>query len=378
MERGQEWYSLAGAKTGRVKLTLQWKPIALTGIGGGTGGYVTPIGVMRFHFKNARDLRNLETIGRSDPYVRVLLSGIEKGRTVTFQSNLNPDWDEVIYVPVHSAREKLVLEVMDQETINSDRSLGLVEVPAADYVAQAENGEYLVHDSKTPQSGILRMHGKGFPKGTLNYTVAFYPCLNVADPEDEAEAAKKEEEAGRKTSAETGRITVDGGSSAGEKNGVAAANEKIEKSETNSSLAKTLAEGEVEQEEISEEKQLPKIRLSPEELVRFESGLIIFKLLDAELTRSNVHVDVLMDDMAFPSYSSSLVRSRKTVIDEIGDCFVRELDFSRITLRLREKGENKGDEKKDNDHTVARLSGNTLDTVKQCLVSTQPTFANSR
>lgn len=74
--------------------------------------------------------------------------------------------------------------------------------------------------------------------------------------------------------------------------------------------------------------------------------------------------------MAFPSYSSSTVRSRKTTLDEIGDCFVRELDFSKITLRLREKGESKGDEKKD--HTIAKLTGNTLDTLKQCLVSLLP------
>jgi Ca2+-dependent lipid-binding protein len=73
--------------------------------------------------------------------------------------------------------------------------------------------------------------------------------------------------------------------------------------------------------------------------------------------------------MAFPSYSSSTVRSRKTILDEIGDCFVRELDFSKITLRLREKGD-KSDEKKD--HTIGKLTGNTLDTLKQCLVSPSP------
>ena len=75
--------------------------------------------------------------------------------------------------------------------------------------------------------------------------------------------------------------------------------------------------------------------------------------------------------MAFPSYTSSKIRSRKTVIDEIGDCFVRELDFSKLTLRIREKGESKGDEDKDKDYTLARLTGNTLDTLKQCLVSVQ-------
>ncbi len=360
MEKGQEWYNLAGAKTGRVKLTLQWKPVALTGVGAGTGGYVTPIGVMRFHFQNARDLRNLETLGKSDPYVRVLLSGIEKGRTVTFQNNLNPDFDEVIYVPVHSTREKLALEVMDQETINSDRSLGLVEVLTSDYITQAENGEFLVHDAKTPHAGALRMHGKGSPRGILNYTAAFYPCLNIADPEEAEEEA-------RKSSADVSRPSTDGKDTPESDDAVAAANHKLENGKIDTTLAHTLAEGEKEQSETTEEKKLPKIRLSPEELIKYESGLIIFKLMDVELTRTNVHVEVVIDDMAFPSYSSSRIKSRKTVIDEIGDCFVRELDFSKITLRIREKGESKGDEKKD--HTIAKLTGNTLDTLKQCLVS---------
>jgi Ca2+-dependent lipid-binding protein len=295
MEKGQEWYNLAGAKTGRAKLTLQWKPIALSGVGASTGGYVTPIGVMRFHFRNARDLRNLETLGKSDPYVRVLLSGIEKGRTVTFQNDLNPDWDEVIYVPVHSTREKLTLEVMDQETINSDRSLGLIEVAASEYISQAENGEYLVHDSKTVHAGELRMHGKGSPKGTLNYTAAFYPCLNIADPEEEEQEKDEtgeESEATRKVSTERGRISLDNIKSTNGEDPIAAANAaKIDNSKIDQSLAKALAEGEKEQQETTEEKKLPKIRLTPAELVKYESGLLIFKLLDVDLPRTNVHVE---------------------------------------------------------------------------------------
>ena len=360
MDKGQEWYNLAGAKTGRTKMTLQWKPVALTGIGAGTGGYVTPIGVMRFHFKNARDLRNLETLGKSDPYARVLLSGVEKGRTVTFQSNLDPDWDEIIYVPVHSTREKLVLEVMDQETINADRTLGMVEVLASDYIQQDEAGEYLAHDAKTPHAGALRMHGKGSPRGTLNYTVAFYPCLNVADPEEEEEAAKEKS---------PGSSPVSPSSPVGDHH-VSPVNGVSGHNRVDSAVVRQLAEGEKEQEETNEQKTPPKVRLTPEELVKHESGLIIFKLLDCELARSNVHVEVVIDDMAFPSYSSSTVQSRKTTLNEIGDCFVRELDFSKITLRLREKGEKQGDEKKD--HTLSRLTGNTLDTLKQCLVSLPP------
>ncbi|CAG8954387.1 hypothetical protein HYFRA_00006014 [Hymenoscyphus fraxineus] len=370
MEKGQEWYNLSGAKTGRAKLTMQWKPVALSGVGSGTGGYVTPVGIMRIHINNARDLRNLETIGKSDPYVRVLLSGIEKGRTVTFQNNLNPDFDEVIYVPIHNSREKLVLEVMDQESLGSDRSLGLVEVLAADYVEQADNGEYLVHDSKLPHSDILRMHGKGSPKGTLNYTVSFYPLLNIADPEDEEEARASSEQAiSERNPSDRGRISVD----AGLKNGdgsipptptTLATNGSIGP-RADSSLSKALTDGEKEQEETSEVKKLPKIRLSPEELIKYESGLIIFKILDVELSEKDVKVEVVMDDMAFASYSSSTIRSKNATLDDIGDCFVRELDFSKITLRIRDKDSSKGENKKE--HTIAHLQGNTLDTLKQCL-----------
>jgi Ca2+-dependent lipid-binding protein len=226
----------------------------------------------------------------------------------------------------------------------------LIEVAASEYVRQAGNGEYLVQDSKTLHAGALRMHGKGSPRGTLNYTAAFYPCLNIADPEDEEEAKRKSTEAGRSSL----DVTDDA---------VAKENSKLTNGKISTDLAKTLAEGEKEQTETTEEKKLPKIRLTPEELIKYESGLLIFKLLDAELPRSNLRVEVVVDDMAFPSFTSSTVRSRKTVIDEIGDCVVRELDFSKLTLRLREKGD------KGEDHIIAKLTGDTLSTLKQCLVS---------
>lgn len=195
LEKGQEWFHLEGAKTGRAKLTVEWKPVALKGAFGTSGGYLTPIGVIRIHFQKATDLRNLETIGKSDPYGRVLLSGVEKGRTVTFQNNLNPEWDEVIYVPVHSSREKLSLEVMDSENLGKDRSLGLIEIPVGDYVREDdEEGGYQVHDKKVQRADGLRLNAKGAAKGTLHFTAAFYPTLNVVDPEEEEEERKAQAE----------------------------------------------------------------------------------------------------------------------------------------------------------------------------------------
>ncbi len=359
MEKGQEWYNLSSAKTGRAKMQAQWKPVAISGVIAGTGGYQTPIGVMRFHFKKASNLRNFETVGKSDPYTRVLLSGIEKARTVTFKNNLNPEWDEVLYVPIHGPRERLQLEVMDSEKMGRDRSLGLIDVFAGDYVRQDDTGEYLVNDQKTWREDGLKLHGKGMPKGTLNYNVAFYPCLNVADPEDEEEAADDV-----KKSVDMPRSSI-----AVEKKEGATLEVPAEKEPATPTTPKTPVtpmSPMSPRKSRDETRAPPLVRLTPQELLKYESGLVIFKLMEAELPKSDTHIEVFVDDMAFPSYVSSTGRSRTFKFDEIGDCFVRELEFSKLTVKVRERGEKQEDDK---NKTLARLTGNTLDTLKQCLVS---------
>lgn len=51
-----------------------------------------------------------------------------------------------------------------------------------------------------------------------------------------------------------------------------------------------------------------------------ESGLLVFKLIEGKLARSDVRVEVVMDDHIFPSYSSSKARSRQTQFGESESC----------------------------------------------------------
>lgn len=53
-------------------------------------------------------------------------------------------------------------------------------------------------------------------------------------------------------------------------------------------------------------------------------------------------------------------------VDVAGDAFVRELDVSRITVRLKEKQDKKGEN--DSETTLAKLEGSTLETLQRCLV----------
>jgi Ca2+-dependent lipid-binding protein len=270
MAKGQEWYSLAGAQTGRAKMTLQWKPVAMKG-GLLGGGYITPIGVMRFHFKSAKGLKNLDTVGKSDPYARVLLSGIQKGRTVTFKNNLDPNWDEVCYVPVHSQREKLVIEVMDEENVGKDRTLGQMEVAASDYIQQGEDGEYLIHDSKDQVISAQLRIGSSQPKGTLNFTVAFYPTLNVVDPEEEErEEAQTSMDGSLRPSADGTPVTP--GTPNGPQHSRNATATTIGSTKSaNGDMAKALAKNEREQTETDELKmpEVPKIRIEKDDLAKY-------------------------------------------------------------------------------------------------------------
>lgn len=85
----------------------------------------------------AKDLRNVEGItSKSDPYVRVLSGAQVRARTEVVDNNLDPEWGETLYVPVHSHKEDLVLEVMDWEAKGKDRSLGFTVLSMKDLVRQ--------------------------------------------------------------------------------------------------------------------------------------------------------------------------------------------------------------------------------------------------
>ncbi|KAF9886442.1 hypothetical protein FE257_011474 [Aspergillus nanangensis] len=367
MERGQDWFHLHGAKTGRAKLTLQWKPVAVGGISGGAG-YVDPIGVMRFHFKNATDLRNLEKMGKSDPYARVLLSGYMKARTVTFRNNLNPDWDEVVYVPIHSAREKLTVEVMDEESMGSDRTLGSIEISAADYVHEKEDGEYDVDDEKQPLSSLLRI-GQSRPKGTLNYTVAFYPAMPVINPDDEAEAEEDDladELNGDANGSDTPKKSIDSKRKSSHSKTLSTDSKVSSKTNGDVKSSRTSFESTAPSDIMSVRtiKDVPKTYIAMEDLAQYESGFLVFKFHEVQLSRNNVQVEVVMDDYLYPAYTTPRIRSKSAKIEDTGDAFVRELEFSKITLRIVDKKDPKDDS---NEHTIAKLTGDTYSTLQRIL-----------
>jgi hypothetical protein len=58
-EREQDWFPLARAKTGRIRLSAEWKALNLPGSVNGAGAYTAPIGILRILLKKAVDVKSV-------------------------------------------------------------------------------------------------------------------------------------------------------------------------------------------------------------------------------------------------------------------------------------------------------------------------------
>ena len=180
-ERQQDWYPLQSSRAGKVRLSTEWKPVAMSGSMEGAGTYVPPIGILRIWLKKAVDVKNVEAAlgGKSDPYCRVLRNNIIMARTEVINNNLNPEWDQIVYVPVKNLRQNLILELMDYQNIGKDRSLGITEISVADVVQESSDPKY-PFVSKGPQERTDRLKiDRSNYKGQLIYQVDFKPAVSL-------------------------------------------------------------------------------------------------------------------------------------------------------------------------------------------------------
>lgn len=146
-------------------------------------------------------IQNLSRFTQSDPYVRVLVNNIVQARTEVVNNSmfdsqepvdenaylltdLNPHWDEIIYTPVHSLKETLLLEVMDYQNLTKDRSLGTVELKVSELAQEIPKGEGSLRFSfestgKKDRSEPIRLDRGNQYKGHLHYVAEFLPAFTL-------------------------------------------------------------------------------------------------------------------------------------------------------------------------------------------------------
>ncbi|ODQ65634.1 tricalbin [Nadsonia fulvescens var. elongata DSM 6958] len=304
----KNWFNLD--TYGKVCLSANWKPIALTGVTG-TSGITEPIGTIRLDITKAMDLLNLSTTRKIDPYVRVFINGFVRSRTYAFEDELNPVWNDVLYVAIQSERQTITLEAMDVEGFGKDRSLGKFTLQASDFIKKDDNGEYLSYEDQKLRQTKFQL-GKKEPKGTLSYSVSFFPTLPIMSPEEIKQQKEVAEKEGKEDTKKIEEL-----------------NDEPLKEAENKEISK--------KSEATEKPKGPKkLNLSLEELLEYSTGIIVYEISQADVSDDDTYVQVLFDNYNNPSFSTK-VKKRKNTLGEHSDCIIRELEWSRIIIRVCEK-----------------------------------------
>ncbi|BGP71461.1 Tricalbin-2 [Rhodotorula toruloides] len=334
--KGNDWFPLSNARSGKVRITAEWKPVLMAGAINGAGAYTAPLGVVRFWFKRSRDLKNVEafTGGKSDPYARILSKGLVVARTMVHDNNLDPEYDEIVYVQVHSPRDSFVIEVMDYNHNTKDRTLGQTEFSVSGILAEGpdKRNKPWVGTGKVSKTEMLKSDNKRTVKGNIEFEAEFFPCtplknVSFTPPDEMPSQARITEVDEDESGANEETIEPEGDDKAAVSTPTTAsfASPPTSPSKPNGPGSNGGAKEEDEG-----------LTIPRDQLLRTQTGVLAFQVISGSLSRKGARLEVLMDGGYWPCFSTERSRSAHNTWDEIGEVLIRELDFSTITLALND------------------------------------------
>ncbi|KAI8059246.1 C2 domain-containing protein [Gongronella butleri] len=323
-----EWFPLDG-QGGKIHVDMKWKPVVMTGFAGSLsrGVYAEPIGVVRVHMIDAKGLKNSDALtgGKSDPYVRVV-SGVQTRAQTDFElDNLDPAWDTILYVPVHSIREDLVFEVMDYNESSNDKTLGIADFKLKDIVEEStvEDTKQKVYKARDPLDRTVDLcNNQRKPgKGKMHYKVTFHPTLALAKAHVEEVTDENEEKGDTKKKKEADAANA----------GDAAANAALKDL---ASRPGTDIHGEPLKYIDDESPVL--------DLPSYGAGILSVTIHEATIPGyTGRGVAELFVDSNDPQYRTIPQDGPNFVFNETADAFIKELDFSNVVVRLSKANQKK-------------------------------------
>jgi Ca2+-dependent lipid-binding protein len=95
-----------------------------------------PQGLLTVTIVKANNLKNMEMIGKSDPYVTLHIRPLFKVKTKVVENNLNPVWDQTFeLITEDKETQTLYLEVFDKD-IGQDKRLGIIKISLIELPAE--------------------------------------------------------------------------------------------------------------------------------------------------------------------------------------------------------------------------------------------------
>ncbi|KAF9377648.1 hypothetical protein CPB97_010032 [Podila verticillata] len=313
-----DWVTLKGGEgTGKLRMSAIWKPI-LMGDDLNPSIHKAAFGVLRMQLIAGRDLRNVEIGGASDPYLVIGGDkGISRGRTKVIDGNLNPFWDEIHYVAVNSMKQSFELECFDFQKMTKDRTLGKTSFDISEIVEELpEKAGYVARPPIDRWAPLKQKDGSH--KGDIHYVLSFFPSLRLAQEATEAETAAAA--AATTTAAATA---------------AAASNPNVDVVDTTNESVVNDANP-VSAAVKNAATTLPPGTIYAHEALDYDSGILVAHLIGAELDRSGTYCEFYVDSDSY-QFKSQLQKSRSPRWNEIADIFVKELEYAKLVVLVKEK-----------------------------------------
>ncbi|GAN04893.1 tricalbin [Mucor ambiguus] len=294
----------------RLRLSVQWKPVVMTGLAkmGGVGLYSPPVGIIRFSIWSAKDLITT----KSDLYVRIKNGKQTRARTEIIDSTDCPEWGEFHYVPVHSLQENLVLEVMGWTSGSKDKSLGSTVFPLNQLIKQCKDeNETVWYESMTDKlDRQVPLHTGNSQKGFLSYAAEFYPTMALADTDDQDQDLS-----------------------------IAVPDKSMP--EEDSVLKKPGLP-------VFDLHGLP-IRYTPDQLIDlscYGSGVLTVKIHEVKASQVyDCYCQVMVDSLT-PQHKTNTLKGRTLSFNETTDAFIKDSGFSRVAIELKPSHKTEKDDDK--------------------------------
>lgn len=311
---------LEASPQGEIYISALWKPVGMTGSFSVNNTIREPIGAVRIHLKNALvSDDDLSGIGDIDPYITVTLSKSPVFRTNFLSDTKDPNFNEVIYLPIKSENQVIGLKVYDYQKIGKDRFFGSFNISASDLLKKVEGSnmyEPIFEGSKTIRCNLINEHGRKI-KSYINIAVEALAVLPVYYPHELTQVQQLEDSIKAKKKAQ-------------EEN-QAKLKQQMDKE------PKSYEVVEVEDKIGAElEKLNRKQKITLEELVQHNSGVCIVQVTEALLSKPSSYLGISCDDVSYPFLISERSINGK-VLPQNGTFFVRDLEHSVLNFRVSKR-----------------------------------------
>ena len=215
-----------------------------------------------------------------------------------------------------------------------DHQLGSVELTVSDFATESGDARTpFVSNGPHSREDKIKL-SKGSYKGTLHYDVEFCPAVSLKggvsfEPKENAiEAAVHDADPKRPVTPSVAAAPA----------ASAAATISPVTPKTNGAGLPPIPTTPTANGQVQKEDAESGIVLSNEQLLATPSGILVCNIVSGKLERK-ARLEILEGDCYWPSFGTTNSGSTTSAWDTVGEVFVRELDLSRISLRLNEKDE---------------------------------------